>query len=198
MNTPTKMRVDICIVCLLTVMLALASCSSSNEPQSQSQIDYRRYNPQHIGDSLVYSINGGNIRTVNHCIDIIRKGKLQYYYYVWHSIAPPPFIGPDTFYCRTDYNGNVYFLENDSDCLAIDFTARYPATGLRIGPNDSFFFPKTVVAGKFDSCVLISDEDITDAHSEYIYAPDVGLIRHSMRGFIQELIYAKVGTRVYP
>lgn len=191
-------KINICLV-LLTAMLALASCSSSNEPQSQPY--YSMYRPQHIGDSLVYaqSWNLGNTEFIQHCIGTKSKGKLYYRYYVWETIAFSSLgIRSDTSYVRLDYNGNVYYYFNDSDELSIDYFTPFPGKDYRVRTIVRSALTSSVAAGQFDNCIEISNDDQSDAGSTQVYAPNVGLIRSSGYGWDYMLIYAKIGTKVYP
>lgn len=176
------------IICLAV----LCSCGDStlSQPESSQSTEYF---PLHIGDTWKYAVVG---MVWNDTLTVTIKGTKTFngktYFEVSKSFEIRD-VKPFVEYYRTE-NDKVYTYENNSDNLSIDFVNKDTTVGYVQSTNDNV----TTKVGIFNKVKTVAwRASAVDGAPYNAYAPNIGLISSYIEGPSYEIIYAKIGDKVY-
>lgn len=177
----------------------LSSCINNNN--EVSSVDFGKYYPLNIGDSLVYHILPSVAPDTVQILKVIDTTTIGgNIFYVIQSKYPRR-TSFDTVYLRFSSGKGFSFYYDTSWCI-IDFNTNL-SNGDTSQHNESTelvntrYFTYEVPAGSFDSCISTMSYGVV-APRESIYAPNVGEIYSKSNGSEAILIRAYVDSVVYP
>lgn len=176
------------IICLAV----LCSCGDSTLSQPES-VQSTEYFPLHIGDTWKYAVVG---MVWNDTLTATIKGTKTFngktYYEVSKSFVIRD-VKPFLEYYRTE-NDKVYTYENSSDNLFIDFVNKDTSVGYVYSLSDNII----TKIGTFNNVKNVQwRASAVDGAPYNAYSPNIGLISSYIEGPSYEIIYAKVGDKVY-
>ncbi len=91
-------------------------------------------------------------------------------------------------------NDKVYTFANNVEALSIDFATIDSTVGYVYGSTDSL----VTKIGSFNTVKLVKRNDIDTKDSPYeSYAPAIGLVFKADNTTASEIVYAKIGDKIY-
>jgi hypothetical protein len=181
----------------LSALSVLISCSNEFVP---TPVDYTRYFPMHLGDSMVYLVHEfGDRDSLEYwkCFGTTTINSLQYYEYkvLYPKQNDDSTQRIDTFLLRQSTYGDVYSYYIDTEYFWYDFHTDFDPSQLNSTAKVSeMFISCTTTLGSFDSCISFLYRPSSEKIYKKILAPNVGLISQQGTSGDRTLIHADIDT----